>query len=99
MWNRGLAANRILLAARSWRRRQPHEFPLRSVDGYLHEAALVGNAPSGTNYDPEQDGSVLTKSLGVHEHWNNPKDKKYSRNLGKQEGIELVALSAPTKKT
>ena len=29
-------------------------------------------------------------SLGVHEHWNNPSDKQYSRNLGKREGIELV---------
>jgi hypothetical protein len=27
----------------------------------------------------------------VHEHWNNPKDKQYSRNLGKKDGIELVA--------
>jgi uncharacterized protein (DUF362 family) len=63
-------------------------------DNYLHEAALIGDAPSGTKYDPEQDGTFLTKSLGVHEHWNNPKDKKYSRNLGKKEGIELVALKA-----
>jgi Domain of unknown function (DUF362) len=66
-------------------------------DNFLHEAALVGNAPSGTKYDPEQDGSFVTKSLGVHEHWNNPTEKKYSRNLGKKECIELVALSAPTK--
>jgi hypothetical protein len=64
-------------------------------DNFLHEAALVGNPPSGTKYDPEQDGTFLTKSLGVHEHWNNPQEKKYSRNLGKKEGIELVALSAP----
>lgn len=63
-------------------------------DNFLHEAALVGNPPSGTKYDPEQDGSVVVKSLGVHEHWNNPQEKKYSRNLGKNEGIELVALKA-----
>jgi hypothetical protein len=25
----------------------------------------------------------------VHEHWNNAVDKKYSRNLGKEKGIEL----------
>jgi uncharacterized protein (DUF362 family) len=68
-------------------------------DNFLHEAALVANPPSGTKYDPEQDGTFMTKSLGVHEHWNNPKEKKYSRNLGKKEGIELVALSAPTKST
>jgi uncharacterized protein (DUF362 family) len=63
-------------------------------DNFMHEAALVGNPPSGTKYDPEQDGSVLTQSLGVHEHWNNEKEKKYSRNLGKKEGIELLALKA-----
>jgi len=62
-------------------------------DNFLHEAALADNPPSGTVYDPEQDGTRLA-SLGVHEHWNNPTDKKYSRNLGKSEGIELVALSA-----
>ena len=35
------------------------------------------------------DGKLLG-SLGVHEHWNNATDKKYSRNLGKDAGIELV---------
>jgi len=29
----------------------------------------------------------------VHEHWNNPTDKQYSRNLKKGEGIELVTIS------
>ena len=61
-------------------------------DNFLHEAAQIGNPPSGTKYDPEQDGTLLTQSLGVHEHWNNPTDKKYSRNLGMKEGIELLAL-------
>jgi hypothetical protein len=28
----------------------------------------------------------------VHEHWNNATDRKYSRNLGKNQGIELVSL-------
>ncbi len=28
--------------------------------------------------------------LGVHEHWNNPMDKQYSRNLETGEGIELI---------
>jgi hypothetical protein len=64
-----------------------------NADNYLHEAALAGKPPSGTKYDPEGDGTPLA-SLGVHEHWNNPTDKKYSRNLGKREGIELVALGA-----
>jgi len=60
-----------------------------NVDNYLHEAALANNPPSGKIYDPENDGIVL-ESLGVHEHWNNPDEKKYSRNLGENEGIELL---------
>jgi hypothetical protein len=59
------------------------------ADDYLHEAALADNPPSGTLYDPERDGTRLS-SLGVHEHWNNPTEKKYSRNLGTGDGIELV---------
>lgn len=58
-------------------------------DNYLHEAALANKAPSGTTYDPEGDGKAL-ESLGVHEHWNNPKDREYSRNLGTGKGIELL---------
>ena len=60
-------------------------------DSQLHEAALANNPPSGVVYDPENDGSPLS-SLGVHEHWNNPKDKQYSRNLGKDKGIELKCV-------
>jgi hypothetical protein len=60
-------------------------------DNYLHEAAMADKPPSGTKYDPEADGIAL-ESLGVHEHWNNPKDRKYSRNLGTGEGIELISL-------
>ncbi len=63
-----------------------------SVDNYLHEAALADSAPSGTIYDPEGDGIPL-KSLGVHEHWNNPVDQEYTRNLKSGEGIELVSLN------
>ena len=61
---------------------------------YLHEAALAASPPSGTFYDPDHPTPVkrLT-SLGVHEHWNNPQDKKYSRNLGTGNGIELVAVA------
>jgi len=61
-------------------------------DNYLHEGALADSPPSGTKYDPEKDGTAL-KSLGVHEHWNNPKDRKYSRNLKTGNGIELVMES------
>jgi Domain of unknown function (DUF362) len=59
------------------------------AEDYLHEAALADAPPSGTFYDPEKDG-VRVRSLGVHEHWNNPIDKQYSRNLGRTNGIELL---------
>jgi hypothetical protein len=58
-------------------------------ENYLHEAALAGKAPSGTVYHPDPEREPVD-SLGVHEHWNNARDKQYSRNLGKKEGIELV---------
>jgi hypothetical protein len=62
------------------------------VDDYLHEAALAANPPSGTFYDPNHATAVTRlASLGVHEHWNNPKDRQYSRNLGTGKGIELIA--------
>lgn len=61
-------------------------------DSQLHETAMAGNPPSGTVYDPENDGAGL-ESLGVHEHWNNAKDKLYSRNMGKNKGIELISLT------
>jgi hypothetical protein len=66
----------------------------QGVDNYLHEAAQAGNPPSGSFYDPGQTGSRLT-SLGVHEHWNNAADKRYSRNLGSGEGIELIPEGGP----
>jgi len=60
-----------------------------AVDNYLHEAALAHRPPSQTRYDPEGSGTPL-ESLGVHEHWNSPAEKQYSRNLGTGSGIELV---------
>jgi hypothetical protein len=41
---------------------------------------------------------VIPESLGVHEHWTGPEEKKYSRNLGLSRGIELVSvrLNPPT---
>ena len=76
-------------------RAEPRATQVRgSADNYLHEAALADRPPSGVVYDPERDGVKLT-SLGVHEHWNNPRDRKYSRNLGKKEGIELLVLGKP----
>ncbi len=61
------------------------------VDNYLHEMAQADKAPSKTAYDPAKTGKTLA-SLGVHEHWNNAAEKKYSRNLGTGQGIELVAV-------
>jgi hypothetical protein len=65
----------------------PH-FP--GTDDFLHQAADVSNWPEGINYDPENDGTILS-SLGTHEHWNNAIDKRYSRNLGIGNGIELYS--------
>ena len=73
-------------------RNEPRETQVRgTADAYLHEAALANKPPSGTVYDPAREGKPLA-SLGVHEHWNNSTERKYSRNLGKPEGIELVTL-------
>jgi hypothetical protein len=58
-------------------------------DHAMEEMALANNPPSGVKYDPERDGTTL-ESLGVTEHWNNPIDKKYSRNLKTGNGIELI---------
>jgi len=65
------------------------------AEDYLHEAALANDPCSGTFYDPDHaEGVQRLESLGVHEHWNDPVNKQYSRNLGAQSGIELVLLSS-----
>jgi len=77
------------------------------TNDYLIEAALAHNPPSGTFYDPDHKGNVARlDSLGVYEHWNNPTDKQYSRNLvhrtpvgGTGKGIELVKLTKAIEKT
>jgi sugar lactone lactonase YvrE len=67
----------------------PTEAPgTEGADDYLHEAAQAPDPCSGYFYDPDGDGNELT-SQGVHEHWNNATDKKYTRNLGTGKGIEL----------
>ncbi|MEI7828855.1 MAG: DUF362 domain-containing protein [Prolixibacteraceae bacterium] len=58
-------------------------------DHAMEEMALANNPPSGTIYDPERDGSRL-QSLGTTEHWNNPQEKRYSRDLKTGNGIELI---------
>ncbi len=67
-----------------------------AVDDYLHQAADSANRATGILYDPENDGIFLPASIGVHEHWNNAADKQYSRNLGAEEGIELIKSSSVT---
>ena len=57
----------------------------------LHQAADSTNWPAGIKYDPDSTG-VHIYSLGVHEHWNNATDKKYTRNLGTGNGIELKSV-------
>lgn len=64
---------------------------VNGVDDYLHQAADPVNWPKGIVYDPDNSGKPL-ESLGVHEHWNNAQKKQYSRNLGLNKGIELVAI-------
>lgn len=59
-----------------------------TLENYLHEAGLIAKTPSGVIYTDGHGGSLI--NLGVHEHWNNAIDKQYSRNLGKNEGIELI---------
>lgn len=67
------------------------QFPKGSsvnCDNYLKEAAKGYNSKFG-DYRPN---GIKTGSLGVFEHWNNPRDRQYSRNLGKNEGIELITI-------
>ncbi|MCA1759094.1 MAG: DUF362 domain-containing protein, partial [Bacteroidales bacterium] len=78
----------------------PHgSYPqIPGVDDYLMQAADSAFWPAGIKYDPEKDGTIL-KSLGVCEHWNNPLDKQYSRNLKTGNGIELVFIDQKQVKT
>jgi len=67
------------------------------VDDFLHQAADSSNWTDEIPfYDPEGDGTRIPWSLGVHEHWNNATEMKYSRNLGENEGIELVSNYEPS---
>lgn len=68
---------------------------MEGVDDYLHQAADSSNWPAGIKYDPDKSGKSLT-SMGVHEHWNNAVDKKYSGNLETGLGIELITSDMTT---
>ena len=79
----------------------PDDIKLRTpwygaVDDHLHQAADSKNWPAGFTYDPEGDGTPMG-SMGIHEHWNNEVDKQYSRNLGYNYGIELIAPKSLVK--
>ncbi|HAP36871.1 MAG TPA: hypothetical protein DCQ28_13415 [Bacteroidetes bacterium] len=65
------------------------------VDDYLRQAADPTKWPADVVYDPENDGTPL-KSLGIHEHWNNVSDKKYSKELGIGNGIDFIKLTKNT---
>ncbi len=73
----------------------PEHAGIAGTDDYLIEAALAHDPPSGTFYDPNHPGNVeRAASLGVHEHWNDPINKQYSRNLDPENGtgIELLQV-------
>jgi len=78
----------------------PYRYPkIAGAEDYLVEAAQADNPPSGTFYDPNHaTGTQRLQSLGVFEHWNNPIDRKYSRNLGTGNGIELVFIDGVSTK-
>jgi len=61
------------------------------VDDHLHQAADSKNWPDGIVYDPDNSGKPIG-SLGVHEHWNSAAEKQYSGNMGKKNGITLIAI-------
>jgi len=68
---------------------------MAGVDDHLLQAADSLNWPAGIRYDPENDGTVIG-SLGVHEHWDDVTDQKYSRDLGTGTGIELIKIQTLT---
>lgn len=65
---------------------------MEGADDHILQAADSSYWPRTIKYDPENDGTIIG-SLGVCEHWNNPIDKQYSRNLGTGSGIELIFLN------
>ncbi|MBN2637437.1 MAG: DUF362 domain-containing protein [Prolixibacteraceae bacterium] len=62
-----------------------------AIDDHLHQAASKEEWAAGITYDPEGDGTEMPASIGVHEHWNNPYDKQYTKNIDPlaTKGIEL----------
>lgn len=65
---------------------------MEGADDYLHQAADSSNWPDNIVYDPDSTDYLFT-SIGVHEHWDNPDNKQYTRNLSAAgSGIELIQL-------
>lgn len=58
-------------------------------------ALLLGTCNAlaqNVKFGPYRPNGVPTGSLGVFEHWNNANDRQYSRNLGRNAGIELYEV-------
>ncbi|MBN2473205.1 MAG: DUF362 domain-containing protein [Pirellulales bacterium] len=97
-WSSSLLASQDPVAidsvALDFLRAEWDDYPHRpGTEDYLHEAAEADSPASGTFYDPDHASGVRRlASLGVHEHWNDAREKQYSRNLETAEGIELVAV-------
>lgn len=66
--------------------------PSEGSQNYLHQSAV----PNPNTYDPEDDGTFLTDSLGVHEHWDTTENifspNRYSGPSNN--GIDFIAISA-----
>lgn len=63
--------------------------PIEGSQNYLHQAA----EPPASTYDPEGDGTYLSKSLGVHEHWDTSVDIfSPDRYSGANKGIDFIAI-------
>lgn len=59
--------------------------PLEGSQNYLHQAA----EPPEETYDPENDGTFIKESLGIHEHWN-PEIPIFSSH--RYTGIDFVPI-------
>lgn len=71
------------------------QFPyIEGVEDYLKQAADKSFWPNDIVY--KSNGKDSIGSLGVYEHWNNADEKKYSRNLGTGNGIELISIRDET---
>lgn len=86
-----------IMYAQSLNNREPGYYNVPRImlrdmaDDILHEMATPDKTPSGTVY--MQEGKPIP-SLGVFEHWNNPEQMQYSRNLDPKhgKGIEFIYI-------